>query len=61
MTPTTRLNIVDVEVLVDGTWWPGNLEHWRRRDDRWEGWIRWSTGPGENRVDWFPAERIRRV
>lgn len=60
MTPMTRLGY-DVEVLVGGAWWPGVLEHWRRRDNSWQGWVRWSTGPGETRIGWYNQDRIRRT
>ncbi len=60
MIPTTRLGI-EVEVNVDDAWWPGDLEHWRQRDGRWEAWIRYSTGVGETRIGWFDADAIRRV
>lgn len=60
MTPTTRLGI-DVEVLVDDTWWSGTLEHWRQRDGRWEGWVRYSTGVGENRLGWYDQKLVRRL
>ena len=59
MIPTTRLGI-EVEVHVENAWWPGDLEHWRRRGDRWEAWIRYSTGVGETRIGWFDAHEIRR-
>jgi hypothetical protein len=52
MLPTTCLGL-DVEVLVDGAWRPGVLEYWRQRDGRREGWVRWSTGPGETRIGWY--------
>ncbi len=37
---------VDVEVLVDGAWWPGYLRHrdWRRTSEgRWVCSVRFST------------------
>lgn len=35
MVPETRLHI-EVEVRADqGMWWPGHLEHWRKRGGRW--------------------------
>ena len=44
--PETRLGI-EVEVLAnEGRWWPGTLEHWRRRGDRWQGWVWYTTGVG---------------
>lgn len=58
MTPATRLD-VDVEVLVNDTWWPGVLEHRRQAGDRWEGFVRWSTGPGETRIGWYDCEQLR--
>lgn len=60
MTPTTRLD-TDVEVHVDDTWWPGTLEHWRQRDDRWEGWVRYSTGIGQTRIGWYGRMDIRPI
>lgn len=58
MTPEHRLD-TPVEVLVDGTWWPGFLERRRQAGDSWEGFVRWSTAPGENRIGWHPYEQIR--
>ncbi|QNN54703.1 hypothetical protein [Nocardioides mesophilus] len=58
MLPTERLD-VDIKVLVDDTWWPGVLEHRRQAEQQWEGFVRWSTGPGENRVSWYPYDRLR--
>lgn len=49
----------DVEVLVDGTWWPGELRAWERRDDGWWGNVQWRTKPGETRIDTLPEHRIR--
>jgi hypothetical protein len=52
----------DVEVLIDGTWHPGELRMWSpRADGNWEGNVMYSTGPAENRLDTFPEDRIRRV
>ena len=58
MTPATCLD-VDVEILIDDTWWPGTLEHRRPAVDSWEGFVRWSTGPGQNRIGWYPYEQLR--
>ena len=60
MLPSDRLDI-DVEVLVDGTWWPGVLEHRRQDDDHWLGFVRWTQAPGENRIGWYPYEQLRQV
>jgi hypothetical protein len=50
----------DVEVLVDDTWHPGHLRAWDQRDDEWWGSVMWSAGTAQNRLDWFPADRIRK-
>lgn len=49
----------DVEVLVDGTWHPGELRSWRHTDQGWVGMVRWHRGPGDNLLESFPADRIR--
>lgn len=49
----------DVEVLVDGTWWPGQLRMWTRHDDgTWTGNVLFHDAEG-NRADTFPADHIR--
>ena len=48
-----RLDDVEAEVHVDGAWWPGWLDPqtWRKAlDCRWEGYVRWTQGPMENRL-----------
>jgi hypothetical protein len=49
---SNRLDDVEVEVRVDGKWWPGWLDpqDWRKDGDRWVALVRWSTGPAENRM-----------
>lgn len=49
-----------VEVLVEGSWLAGELEAYRRDRETWRGWVRWSTGIGENRLDWFDQRQLRR-
>jgi hypothetical protein len=48
-------------VLLDGRWWEGDLEAYRRDPDGiWRGWVRWSRGPGEqNYVGWFTEDKLR--
>jgi hypothetical protein len=61
---SNRLYDVEVEVRVDGVWYPGWLdpEFWRKAPDgRWEGYVRWSRGPAENRLDHFAEDDIRKV
>jgi hypothetical protein len=54
-----------VAVLVIGelgnTWCVGDLRMWDQRDEGWWGDVVYSSGVAENRVDWFPAERIVRI
>lgn len=51
----------DVEVLVEGTWYAGDLRMWSRVDDLWIAQVRWNRGPGENLVGNFPEDRVRPV
>lgn len=61
MTPATRLD-VDVEVLHDdGAWYAGVLHHWRKRDDRWEAWVRYSVGVGMQYLLWVDGEHVRQA
>lgn len=60
MAPANRLD-VPVEVHVDGQRLPGFLEHRRRRGETWEGFVRWSTAPGETRIGWFGYDDLRTV
>jgi hypothetical protein len=55
---------VQVEVRRDGVWWPGWLDPTQcRRDDtgRWRGFVRYSTGPDQNRLGSFDQDDIRKV
>jgi len=49
----------DVLVLVDGTWYDAELQAYRKRDGRWEGWVRWSVGTGRQHIDWMDQDRVR--
>ena len=50
----------EVEVLVDGTWHYGELRMWRRSEEgSWLANVRWTRAQGENRLDTFPAEKVR--
>jgi hypothetical protein len=52
----------DVEVLVDGTWYAGELRAWfPLPDGTWEGNVQYSLGPAQNYLDQFPQDRIRPV
>lgn len=49
----------EVEVLVDGVWFPGELRMWFQHEDgSWRENVMWSRVPGENRLDNVPAERV---
>lgn len=50
-----------VEVLVDGAWLLADLEAYRKRDGRWEGWVRFNKGVGQKHIDWIDQDRIRPI
>jgi hypothetical protein len=53
---------VDVdEILIDGKSYFGVLRDWRRASGSWLGNVIWNKAPGDNRLGWFPAERIRKL
>jgi hypothetical protein len=58
---------LDVEVLVDGTWYPGQLHAWSRpgathsHSTGWWGHVTYRTGPGERLSRTVPSERIRQA
>ena len=53
----------EVEVLDDtGVWHYGEQRSWDQADDgTWSATVTWSAAPGENRIDRFPADRLRLV
>jgi hypothetical protein len=51
----------DVEVMVDGTWWPGELRGWWDRDGVRLMNVQWRTGPSQVRLDTVLAELVRPV
>ena len=58
MNPLERPN---VEVLIDGTWCYGQVRMQTQLDDgTWEINVQWfSEAEHTNRIDTFPAERVR--
>ena len=61
---SNRLDDVEVEVCVNGAWWAGWLDPtcWRRTaDGRWEGYVRGTQGPAENRLGHLDQADIRRL
>ena len=51
----------DVEVLVDGTWCPGELRAWTQHDDAtWTAEVRYQpVGSNSRTIGTFTAEEIR--
>lgn len=53
----------EVEVLVDETWWPGDLDAWQNRPQAsppgWWGHVRYHRPEG-NYQSWFHHAQIRR-
>jgi len=45
--------------LDDGRWAAGSLEAYRTVDGVWSGYVRYSTGPDQNHLDWVEEGRIR--
>lgn len=45
--------------LKDGRWVDGWLEAYRKDDDGWRGWVRYTTGLAETRMRWFTEDHIR--
>ena len=52
---------VEIEVQdQSGVWHYGELRSWHQAGDgSWSGMATWSSGPSQNRIDRFPADRIR--
>lgn len=51
----------ECEVLVDGEWWFGEVRMATQMDDgTWVANVEWG-GPDGNRLDEFPAERVRKT
>ncbi len=54
---------VSVTVTTTAPWppgcWPGLLSYWRQDADGWRGFVAFSTGVGQQRLGWFPADQLR--
>lgn len=49
-----------VEVLVDDTWWPGELRSWDQAEDgSWSGMAEWTVEAGSTFLGRVPATRLR--
>jgi hypothetical protein len=55
--PVDPAKLVDVE--RDGVWYPGFLDGWRRYDDGWMAYVRYTVDVGRQHVGWVEAERVR--
>jgi hypothetical protein len=56
------LDRILVEVLVDGTWYPGELRSWDLVEDgTWSGMVEWTTEPGSTYLGRVPGTMIRPV
>jgi hypothetical protein len=51
----------DVEVEVDGVWYPGELRGWWDRGGVRLMDAQWRARPTETRIDTFPVSRVREV
>ena len=49
----------DVEVLVDGYWYPGELRAWFPTADGWEGNVQYALTVSEDCLGTFPSDHIR--
>ncbi|HEY6933040.1 MAG TPA: hypothetical protein VI452_06540 [Marmoricola sp.] len=47
-------------MLIDGTWYPGELRAWLPNDDgTWRANVGYNTGPGETRLATVDANEVR--
>lgn len=49
----------DIEVEVDGRWYPGELRGWWDRGGRRLMNVQWRQAVGLTRLETIPAERVR--
>lgn len=49
----------DVEVLVDGAWYPGELRAWTSTPDGWVAQVQWRRAVAENRLSNFHEDQVR--
>jgi hypothetical protein len=58
----TGHDMPEVEVLIDGVWYFGDLRAWTPVGETgWQATVSYNVSPGEWRVDQFPAERVRKA
>ena len=50
----------EIEVLIDGTWYPGELRAWIPAEEgAWNGNVSYSTGVGQTYLATVPEDRIQ--
>lgn len=47
-----------VQVERNDGWYPGELEAWRRGDDGWRAYVRYTAGLGLRHLEWVAAARV---
>ena len=50
-----------VQVERDGAWCLGQLEAWRRDDDGWRAYVRYTAGVGLRHLEWVATESVKPV
>jgi len=55
-----RVRPIQVKV-ADGQWTQGWLELYQQSSNGWAGYVRYSVGSGQTRVEWLAADRVREV
>lgn len=52
----------DIEAMVDGEWFRGELRMWTQREDgSWWAQVNYSRGAGRRFLTTLPAEHVRRA
>jgi hypothetical protein len=49
----------DVEVLIETTWYPGELRMWSKKDARWVAQCTYRTEPGKTRIASVDQDNVR--
>ena len=51
-----------VQVRRGDFWYLGEVQATRRTDEgRWQGWVRWHVGVGQQHIDWVDEADLERV
>lgn len=49
------------EVEIEGAWHYAEVRMWTQAEDGWHAQVTYSLRAGDNRIDTFPAARLRSV